>query len=423
MEFVRQNLVLIVVAVVVVVVGGVLLTANMSMSTSIDVAIAERQGLSGDLTRLDKKRINEKIVEAEQARVTEVKASQSEVIAQSVDWNRRNLVGHMLSAVVIGPAGAPIKVQAFPAKTVTYDEYLKFNLTQAYTEQLPALIEPLKVATPPTNQDVAAAVPAATRRLQRISDEFKTASPSDPKLTAAATNLAREMVRQDSAQGKHIYVDPGALEYVFNQPTTDVTPEQLWAAQLSLWVTADVLEAIRLTNQQVVDEAIAQGAASENVGLSGVRRLLSLRVYGYMPPGVGQGGLSVTPPSGSSRTLTQRRSSPLHDVVFYELSVIMPVRHVADFERVLMSHNYHTVLNVSMHAIAQSPADLHYYGPGPVMQVTFSGELLLLTGWQRGTWDAKASAWSPDYPPLMPVSVLRTQPAQALREEDRRRLK
>ena len=250
------------------------------------------------------------------------------------------------------------------------------------------------------------------------------ASPSDPKLVSAATKLARETVRQDSAQGKHIYVTPGALPFVFTVPTTDVTPEQLWEAQLSLWVTADVLEAIRLTNQQVIDEAIAAGAASENVGLSAIRHLLGLRVFGYAPPGTGQGGkISLTGPSGPARTLTQRRNTKVHDVVFYDLTVIMPARHVADFERVLMSHNYHTVLSVTMQEIRQNPADLHYYGPGPVMHVTISCELQLLAGWQRGTWDTESNAWSEAYPPLMPVEVLRIQPGASRRQEDQERLK
>ena len=422
MEFVRQNLVLIVVAVVVVVVGGVLLAANMSMGTSLDVATQERQEVSEGLRDLDKDRINEQIVEAEQGRVRDVKAALLEVISESVNWNRRNLLKHMLSAEVIVD-GKATRVQAFPSEGVIYNQYLKFNLTKAYTEQLPALIEPLKVATPPTNEQVIAAVPSATRRLQRTSDKFKTASPSDPAFVSAATDLAREIVRQESAQGKHIYINPQSLSQVFRAPTTEVTIEDLWKAQLSLWVTADVLEAIRLTNRQVVDAAIANGAGGESVGVSGVRHLLSLQVHGYVQGGNQAGGMSGPPRPGAARTLSQRQTGTLYDVVYYELMVVMPARYVGEFERVLMTHNYHTVLDVSMQALKQGPEDLHYYGPDPVMHVTLRGELLLLAGWQRGTWDKQAKAWSPDYPPLVPPSVLRGFPGSALRAEDRERLK
>ncbi len=417
MEFVRQNLVLIVVAVVVVVVGGVLLAANMSMGKTFDAAAAERQTLSTQLKDLDKNRINDLIVDKEEQRVTKVKSSLAEVITQSVDWNRRNLVEHMLAGNVLGPDGKNVKVQAFPEENVTYDEYHKLKLTQGYTEQLPALLEPLKMATPPTNADVLAMVPAATRQLQQTSDAYKTASSDDPTLKRDAIVLAREMVRQDSALGKHIYVDPEALAYSFREPKTDVTPGQLWAAQLNLWVTADVLDAIRLANQEVVDKAIADGALAESVSLSAVRHLRSLAVLGYSL----SGGSGV--PGRGMASLTGRQSDKLYDVVYYRLSVIMPARHVADFERVLTSHNYHTILNVTMRAVQQDSSDLHYYGSGPVMEVAFTGELLLLSGWQRGTWDVQASAWSADYPPLMPVSVLRGLPAQARRDSDNERLK
>ena len=57
------------------------------------------------------------------------------------------------------------------------------------------------------------------------------------------------------------------------------------------------------------------------------------------------------------------------------------------------------------------------------MSVTIRGELLLLTAWERGTWNEKENTWA--LPPLMPRQMLERFSAQgrsaALRQEDTRR--
>jgi len=427
MEFVRQNLVLIVLAVVVIVVGGVLMATAMATDKKLDAAAAQRHVLSGKLTRCDKTRVNRGIVADEQRRVEQVRQAHDEVISQSVEWNRRLLADHMLSAEVI-VGGESKRVAAFPAMDGTYDEYLLFNLTEAYGNHLRSLLEPLKTAQPPTPTDVDRMRSTAIRKLQQQSDKFKTAPPDDPELNREATALAREMVRREGGMDKHIYADASALDFVFSGATTDVDEAQLWKAQLSLWVTADVLDAIRQTNEQVIADAQAgdpNGRA--NVGLSGIRRLLRLQVLGYAAPGTavpaGRSGASSGTGRRRTTTLSGRSSNTLYDVVYYQLAVIMPIRHIATFERVLMSHNYHTVLNVSMQAFKQDASDLYYYGAEPMMQVVVTGELLLLTAWERGTWDDKAKTWQEAYSPLMPVTVLKQLPSRALRPEDQQRVK
>jgi hypothetical protein len=61
-----------------------------------------------------------------------------------------------------------------------------------------------------------------------------------------------------------------------------------------------------------------------------------------------------------------------------------------------------------------------YYGPDAVIEVTFRGELLLLTSWERGKYNSTDNKW--DSPPLMPKEVLAALPASALRTEDAKRL-
>jgi hypothetical protein len=131
-----------------------------------------------------------------------------------------------------------------------------------------------------------------------------------------------------------------------------------------------------------------------------------------------------------------------YDVIRYNFTVVMAPRHLLALQRNLMARNLHTILKVDMVAPEKAPAmqaagapaaaaasspvatmaGRYYYGPEAVMQITVSAQLLLLTAWDRGTWDSEKNAWSPQYPPLMPVEALRLLPADALRQEDTKRI-
>jgi len=132
---------------------------------------------------------------------------------------------------------------------------------------------------------------------------------------------------------------------------------------------------------------------------------------------------------GSAENLTQRVSGPRHDVKHYRFTVIMDTRWLPKLLKNLLARNHHTVLDLSVEAVDHDEADPHYYGTDPVMAVTITGELLLLTDWERGTWlrDPKTGkgGWSKEFPPIMPEQVLqelRAGDPLALREEDKARL-
>jgi hypothetical protein len=132
-------------------------------------------------------------------------------------------------------------------------------------------------------------------------------------------------------------------------------------------------------------------------------------VVGYAK---GPGG-GARPSEQRIATLTGRVCNQQYDVVHYNFTVVMPVRHLQQLERNLMSLNYHTVLNVQMHSAPVMIDSLYYFGNDPVMRITISGELLLLTSWERGTWDAEKDDWSAELPPLMPVEIVRTLPQRS----------
>ena len=171
MEFIRQHLVLIIVGVVVAVIGGLLLTANMSLDDNIQAAVKEREDLGEKLRDLYRRPINQEIVDAEERRVESVKAGLAEVIKDSTKWNSRDF--EVLAATVVDEAGKQETVAAFPIDRAVYTRlgmHLKYKLTTSYIERLQAMLEPLKAATPATEDDVDDAVPVWVNNL-RATDE------------------------------------------------------------------------------------------------------------------------------------------------------------------------------------------------------------------------------------------------------------
>lgn len=138
---------------------------------------------------------------------------------------------------------------------------------------------------------------------------------------------------------------------------------------------------------------------------------------------------------GEGSSLTNRSCQKEYDVVHYEFTVVMPLRYLPLMQDNLLRRNKHTILNISMSEVGQATSgnvrdavvsdSALYYGTDPVVEITLEGEVLLMTSWERGTWDPKTNAWSEEFPPIMPEEVLQSINAinsEALREEDRRRL-
>jgi len=264
-------------------------------------------------------------------------------------------------------------------------------------------------------------------------------------------------------------------------PSKDVTPENLWAAQLSLWVQSDIVGAIAETNEQVLH--VGTAVKKEYVMNSAVKRLDQISVNttyvqgtapapmtgspsGFQPPSggspaftppagfgappAGRGNGFGAPPAGfgappagfgappagfgappsgfgmppagvgaapagtagaqAPAALGNFFSTPDYDVVRYSFTVVMPSRYIELLMKNLQARNYHNILSIDMAELANDPNSMYYFGTDPVMTVTFNGQLLLLTAWERGT--------KGKYAPLMPVEVLTTLP---MRPEDRER--
>lgn len=287
-------------------------------------------------------------------------------------------------------------------------------------------------------------------------------------IVAEADAKGLASIRLKKAKAGEVFADMNSFDPVFTSATTNASDTQLWQAQINLWVTEEIIRAIHDTNTRILSKL---PAGDRNVLASPVKRLVSINIdrdYYTKTAGAAAGSTSPTKGKGfmfgggkdqflskqgrgggmpmpsarmgkkartgtSKSDLTKRVCNTQYDVIHYQFTVIMSMRHVQELQYSLLSHNNHTILNVNMaQAIplgggrnSRDGEGAYYYGTDPVLEVTMSCEMLFRTAWERGTYDPKTKKWSSKLPPLMPVEVLKNLSdllPNAMRLEDRARL-
>jgi len=314
----------------------------------------------------------------------------------------------------------------------------------------------------------------------------ETAAPSgSPYATVGGGASVSEEARQkglqlamiDRAKAGVIYANLASLDMYFTEEARNRPYSDLWQAQLNYWVNSDIIGAINQANQEVLGKLPPE---DRNVLNAPVKHLVRIDVAeNYVQAAPEQQAAPAAPrPAGRSTErfsdvadiaepaggqpaagagaegkpaaspLTNRGSNKDYDALHYSLTVVMPPRFLPLLERNLLARNYHTILSIQIEAVGETgPSALSgsgaaasyapgsatgaesnsfYYGPDTVVQLKIDGELLLLTAWERGTWDEPNKRFLPNYPPLIPTEALQQQFAgtdnPAMRPEDVARL-
>lgn len=287
-------------------------------------------------------------------------------------------------------------------------------------------------------------------------------------ITAKAQTIAlNDQVLAKSKEG-YIYADSTSLFPMFIDgkiySAADLPAEDVWLAQKSAWIQTDIVNAINETIKDVLG-ARKLPQPDRNVTNSPIKRLVSINIEKAKSAGTGTnrdmmmggpggpgypggggyggggyGGYGDMNEVNKADTLTRYTANTLFDVADYNFTVIMPTRYIPILEKKLLAQNYHVILNVeiipadsiseasAVGGIGGTPfgmggstnrtsADMYNYGTEPVSRVTINAQLLLMTSFTRGQWDAKTNKWT-SYP-LMPSEVLKTLPQAALRQDDK----
>ena len=508
MRFLRENLFLAITGAVALLGGGGMVALHLRLAKDVNAALAERRELADNLSRLaGGGGANAAMVEAAEKRVEQVKAAVAKVDQVGTNWNRANFE-------VLGvPDESGKLIPAFPItdETAYRAQGLDYAFTRAYLEETNQLLASLKPTTSPTDREIDSQVIQWETRLslQRQAEAEKlrgavgqgTYQPSGAAgeiaqplqtpyggvggLGGTASEEAREKglraAMVNKAKAGVVYANPSSLDMYFLEEVPNRPLNELWQAQLNLWVTGDIIGAIKQTNQEVLEKLPSQ---DRNVLNAAIKHLVKIDVnenYARAVPEqaaptpvparrAGPAGeqfyeeselMETRAPAGGqampgaegkpdASVLTRRGSCKDYDVIQYSFTVVMSPRHLAALEQNLMARNYHTITGIQVEAIdANGPSalaqgagaaystytpgtatgvesNLFYYGPDTVAQVRLEGELLLLAAWERGTWDERNKRFDPKLPPLVPVEALQQQfpvaDDPALRPEDIARL-
>ena len=485
MNFIRRNLFFVILGGTVLVLMVASIIVNAGPAGRAEEELALRKATAGKLLPPPKSGlVNEGIVEEERKSVLITQKEFRELVREFIEWNRKPY--RILELPLLDSKGVETgKVNAFPIDAEQYSKYsLNYRFTEKYLEELEAMRAKLGPATVPTQEQVTEAAARIEAALQRDLDRQKAlrdkknsgagGGPADEgkrkvdeeTVAALAKRQARVEVMAKHAAGGRIYVDPQALRKIWPKPDEKAGVNDMWIAQVQLWVFGDVVEAIHATNQAVFSAA----GGRPTVLNAGIKRLKAFSIL--RTPFQGRESAArekaaraastadnVRRLVGRAKNLTGRNIGPQYDVIHYTVQVVMPLRHVLTLQRDLLRRGAHTILNVRIGEVAREAEDLHYYGQEPVMDVTMDGELLLLTAWGRGSpKDAEPApakpesprarsssrdrrargragqpeansgpiVWKEGFPPLMPVEVLEVIGAKnplALRQVDARRLK
>jgi hypothetical protein len=190
--------------------------------------------------------------------------------------------------------------------------------------------------------------------------------------------------------------------------------EDIWAAQLGLWIQQDIARAIAATNagstQGVIDAPVKQllqltipqvAAGAGGRSPAGAMGRMGMGEYPGMPPGMGgpsgmgmgepdaaAGGAKVSDPaelitSDFVTTPTGRQRNGLYDVHNFVLVVDVEAAQLTTLLHELTRGRY-----VAIHSVNMEPVDLKQlqaagfmYGAKPVVRATLTGEMLYLRKW------------------------------------------
>ena len=482
MHFLRQYLFYVILAAVLIVSAAVMIPVMLGLNEKIDEQVAVRSDLNEQFKRLQRPPlVNTATLTDKQKQVEQMKAAAEEITRQTVNWNRRNYKILKISE----------NQDAFPFYADQPEfRNMEYTVTQQYLVRMGELLAQLKPTTIPTAADIeSAAMQEELKIRKRVEVEERNrrraeavgasaAVPASGSPTAygavggsvtVSTEAKLEGVRSArlrKARDGRVYATLDSLDLLFPAPTPSASLVQLWAAQLNLWVTQDIIHAIAKTNEDALAKAGIDPANGSVINVP-IKRLIKLDVgrqyfnakgesFGVSAvvvtaaptidmtsgdpgatgdPGAAGGAPDMMPgvvdpgslaSAGTGGNLTMRVCTPEYDVLHYQVKLLMPMRAVPIFQRNLEAENFHTVLSVDVNWMPDLMLDSYYYGAEPVVQVTILGELLLMTPWERGTFDSKENKWSKEMPDLIPVDMLRqlrdAGNAAALRPEDTQRL-
>ncbi len=213
-----------------------------------------------------------------------------------------------------------------------------------------------------------------------------------------------ELVREDPtvrvslmrARGTYCYAGEGNLDQrpgvtAVDRPTVD----EMWYAQMALWIQQDVIQALAVLNRREADALQARGEHPW-VGNLPMKHLLRFTVGGYLPPKegaapteMGRMGFGSGSSAATTEAFTQRGGTDSVDVIHFSLDLVVDARKLPAVIDEICKAGFYTPLLVNFVEEPPNQELVGYlYGPAPTMNVQLDFEGCFLR--------TKYREWMPD---------------------------
>lgn len=188
--------------------------------------------------------------------------------------------------------------------------------------------------------------------------------------------------RVAKARNIRCYVDPQTFQISpIARDSAAPSPQEMWYAQVALWVQDDVIKAIAELNAQAGGDTERGDIPLEK---SVVKRLVAVRVLGYQTQGrpipfkvaadVGAGPFRNVDMGG---TFTGRTSNEEFDVVRFLVQAVVDERRVLEVVDAISRANFYQCVGLNYEAVNRDVEETqmgYFYGTAPVVKLTLDFE-------------------------------------------------
>jgi len=331
----------------------------------------------------DNNPINEKALEQQRRRIDQVQAEYERVMEFVSKLN----------------AYEPLTATAFPESTTGQ----RTTFRNAYQQQTQAWLDQLNAGRVPTAIEVENEkdlLIAEEAEAEMLGEKDKGPKRDDRSIeerarVRAAQKKARSIyiyAGPESFQSSDISDDPGGAMY----RTLPPEPEDMWYAQLEVWIQNEIVERIAAINNQAAETLEAQakelreaGKTKEArkvepwVGNLPVKDIISIQIGDgrdlyYLTKGEQQGSRGrdeqkerAYPPLNADEVFTGDTSTPLYELVQFTVKLVIDARDLPRVLAGLCKDNFNVPLNVTYQKTPPDPTmEGKIYGDQPTITVT-----------------------------------------------------
>lgn len=394
MQFLKANLFYIICGVVAVLglAGGVV---GMGKMSSVKENLGKAVMLHGSLSGLTNQPVNAEFIRAEENRIDQEKRNHDQIVDRA-----RALATY-----------EPLLPDVFPDG----DREKRLAFRRAYRQAFNKVFAGGNYGTSATLEQVNAA--KAEIRLEQKLGQDPDGEPTKPTVSPAGV-LTQEGAMKDAvaranitlAQQHFCYYQPfealdraSTLEFypamAVDDPLSAPTIQDCWAAQVSLWIQQDVVDAITRTNEQEAQRLTELGQ-NPWVAVLPVKEILSIRVHPYhittsmvqpSNPDSGDGarvvkqgsspiGRQPAGPVGSADVAwTGGASDAVFDVLQFTVKLVVDERDLPSIINEICRDRMHNLLRVSYVSVPPDPLmQGRIYGSEPTVNVVLDFETYML---------------------------------------------